>query len=422
MNALNTIQHDWESDSATRPLGVSLLGIDRGLENTLRFFFSARCRNHFYVEPEGAHADIVIIDLDSQKGKKIWAAHVERNSNRPAILLSMTETEIDGAQVIAKPLRVSTLQNALDHGREQLQQQSKVLRLPTAKSPEQRKSSAQPEAVVEAPRPDPQAQEKEEAPAQNLLSFGKPQKKALSQSSGKGLSEKASHFFIGSAPDIDPADPQQLRKAQYDPRNFFVGRVLRAFHLAKEKNRSISLKYDRGSFTFFPEDKKVLVWMQERQLRTLAALPVDDGKLTISELDVGPGSDLDQNDPQHDLDALVWRLALVACRGRFPADTDPHAPVTLKHWPNLTRLQSFPHALRIAALWSQESHSLLDTAKLLDIPQRYVFSFYSAANLIGLASAAPRASEPAPAQQPSVRKREKRNILGRIVRHLRLFG
>jgi hypothetical protein len=42
-------------------------------------------------------------------------------------------------------------------------------------------------------------------------------------------------------------------------------------------------------------------------------------------------------------------------------------------------LQPIPHALRIAALWATRGASLIDTSRLLDIPQRYVFAFYNAA-------------------------------------------
>ncbi len=79
------------------------------------------------------------------------------------------------------------------------------------------------------------------------------------------------------------------------------------------------------------------------------------------------------------LDQLLWRTGLETAIGRLPAGTDPHKTVYLKHWPNLTRMESVPHGIRIAALWATQGAGLLETSELLKIPQRYVFAFYSAA-------------------------------------------
>jgi hypothetical protein len=58
---------------------------------------------------------------------------------------------------------------------------------------------------------------------------------------------------------------------------------------------------------------------------------------------------------------------------------DLKRPVYLKHWPNLTRVQRTPNAMRVAALWATRGAGLVETAELLKIPQRHVFAFYSAA-------------------------------------------
>jgi hypothetical protein len=40
--------------------------------------------------------------------------------------------------------------------------------------------------------------------------------------------------------------------------------------------------------------------------------------------------------------------------------------------------------MRIAALWNQRPGTVFDIAKALNVPQRYVFSFYTAANTLNL--------------------------------------
>jgi hypothetical protein len=112
------------------------------------------------------------------------------------------------------------------------------------------------------------------------------------------------------------------------------------------------------------------------------------------------------------LEALEWDVALWASRGRLPRGTHLDHPVRLRCWPNLTRLAVPPEAMRIAGLWSRGSISLRDTVRVLGIPQRYVFAFYSACQALGLveqlalpslalaARLAPLAADPAQAAPP----------------------
>jgi hypothetical protein len=202
--------------------------------------------------------------------------------------------------------------------------------------------------------------------------------------------EKSGRTVVSLVSDRDTGGQQRPEEAQFNPEKYLVDRVLSAYQLAKEKNRAVCLKHDFGSITLFPGDHRVLVWMPEQYLSSLAASPVDDESLSVSELTMGPSSGLNPLDPQYDLDALLWKLTLIASRGRFPAGTDLHAPVVLKSWPDLSRLQSVPYASRIADMWHRNPRSLLATANVLDIPPRYVFSFYSAAHMMGLADTVQR--------------------------------
>lgn len=398
MNFGSSIQHNWESNDANRPLGVALRGVDHGLENTLRFFFIARCQNSFYLEPEGARADLVIIDFDGTKGKEYWESHSMQNPGCPAILLSQIGAAVEGAELVTKPLRVKTLQRALDNVRKHLGGQSRGMARPQSdRVPSTPQVPSPVPAAAEASKASMESEETESRVAQARVRPSNNARDAASRDPGMWLNEKWSHAFIGMTPDINARDPRQLEEAQYDPEQFLVSRLLRAYHLAKEKKCAVCLKHERGSFTVFSGDRRVLVWMPEQHVHSLAASPVDDESLSILELGIGPNSGLNPLDPQHDLDALLWKLTLIACRGRFPLGTDPHAPVVLKSWPDLTRLQAIPHASRIAALWHRTPNSLLGTAKMLDIPQRFVFAFYSATHLMGLSAAVPRRSATAPA-------------------------
>jgi hypothetical protein len=89
-------------------------------------------------------------------------------------------------------------------------------------------------------------------------------------------------------------------------------------------------------------------------------------------------------DNVYDLENFIWTSMLLTSAGRLHRNIDLPKRVMLKHWPNLTRLEPFPHVVRISALWANDPLNMLEGAHNLDIPQRYVFSFYNAACSLGL--------------------------------------
>jgi hypothetical protein len=78
-------------------------------------------------------------------------------------------------------------------------------------------------------------------------------------------------------------------------------------------------------------------------------------------------------------EAFIWTTSLLTSRGRLLENTNINKTIGLKSWPNLTRIESFPHVMNIAAVFSKKPGSLMEVAKWLNIPQCYVFAFYNAA-------------------------------------------
>lgn len=91
-----------------------------------------------------------------------------------------------------------------------------------------------------------------------------------------------------------------------------------------------------------------------------------------------------------DMQAFIWLIALWCSRRRIPQGFDITSPIFLNQWPNLSRLEPIPHAVRIAALIYEQPRTLTDVAKQLGIEQRYVFAFFSACKSIGIADISKR--------------------------------
>ena len=89
------------------------------------------------------------------------------------------------------------------------------------------------------------------------------------------------------------------------------------------------------------------------------------------------------------LDAFAWLCALMSSRGRLPAGLDRAAPVRLRRWPNLTRLEPVPHAIELAAHWVAAPVSIEALTRTAGVEPRFVHAFHNAASALGLFETAP---------------------------------
>jgi hypothetical protein len=230
------------------------------------------------------------------------------------------------------------------------------------------------------------------------------------------LIEQEARLFVGNLSDIDAADPEQIESAGYDSSNYFQGYLQRAIAEANSENHRVDMETPSGVITALPNSRHILVALTENQLRSLSRVPLLHD-ITLNQGDVGSDT-RGAKKSSVNVDSLLWRVALWGARGRFPVGTDLAAPIYLKHWPNMTRLTIFPYAMRIAALWVNQPYSLLETAKMLGIPQRYVFSFYSATNALGLAAVSQRSVDRLVLPQAAQQHKE-HSLFGRILATLR---
>ncbi len=83
-------------------------------------------------------------------------------------------------------------------------------------------------------------------------------------------------------------------------------------------------------------------------------------------------------DTTYSMESFIWTASMLTSRGRLPQQININDKIKLKHWPDLTRVEQIPHAVRIAAVFYKHPGNLLEVANWLHIPQRYVFAFYNA--------------------------------------------
>jgi len=206
--------------------------------------------------------------------------------------------------------------------------------------------------------------------------------------------------LVGEAADVDPAEARATESLFFKPDAYLCGHLLSAIELANEQNAPIAVMTDSGRIVVCTDKNVAIAGMSETTLRWLASVRLPASSVTLRVDPEGCPGEPENMELRRGTNALLWMAMLWAARGRVPEGTSLDAPVRLVGWPNMTRLLLFPHCLRIAALWAERSVSLLETARLLGVPQRFVFSFYTAADALGLVET-PLTEEVPVARQPT---------------------
>jgi hypothetical protein len=393
------------SGQEDRRLKIAAVGMDERMQNALSLFFKGPGKNSCILVEEN-FAELSIVDLDGYGSKGLLEKHMQQYPDRPVILLSLQEQNMNGAIFVRKPLNPKQLMSALDKVKAQLSSNAQAA------------SSTQSSNEQQADIQDGAAQRSLDSAANQSVKSTAPKSNRKTHKAAMGLDERSAKAFIGSAHDIDPNDGKQASAAQYNPKDFFQYHLKRAFFLAESKVKPVLLETEQGTMTFSPGSKPIRVEMSDQWLRSLSVVPIIDGAVSISLMNGNQVLHEDAPPVLVSREEMLWKTALWASRGRVPVGSSFTTPVYLRRWPNMPRLLVFPHALRIAALWVSKPHSLINTAEVLNVPQRYVFAFYSAAHAIGLAASTERAVDTL-FEPPPEHPHRRRSLFNRILNHLK---
>ncbi|MES9923420.1 MAG: hypothetical protein ABW152_04995 [Candidatus Thiodiazotropha endolucinida] len=374
------------------PTRLAAIGMDQRQRNALHMIFSSRC-NKRYVLTEEASSEICILDLDSFGGDQKWKEFRERHPDWPLILVSINSLEISDRHTlfVQKPIPVERLIAAIETHRRNL------VTVDTDSEP----------AIDDIHCND----------IKPIPGEVRARRKAVStRRAALLMSESQEQVFVGTSPDIDPEDPDHVDKIFYKPEHYLQGLAQQALNQAVRYNQNINIQGPWPEITLDIVSNKIWVSASDRQLRPYSTMPDTTLEVQLNPVKTDWTPPVDAT--EHSFQSFIWQLALWASRGRIPAGTNIHQPIYLRRWPNFTRLIITPYAMPIASLWAEQPRSLLDTASALNIPQRYVFAFYSAASAVQLAGETRRAVDTLIAP-PAVRRSKLRGLFGSLLDRLR---
>lgn len=367
------------TEGLLEPVKVAAPWMDERSHGMLREFFRVGLKSRcVLVEPERAQA--IIIDVDRGDATRRLHEARQRWPDAPVIELSVNHT--DQALFVRKPLRPKGMARALQSVRRRLHLHDD----PVTESV----GSDTADPVTESP---PVAAAKPIAPRGPVPEPG-----------------TESHY-VGQANDLDPDAPDTWYRAFYDPDEYFQGHLTQAVSMAQTAARSVAMTGLWGSWIIPPDNGPVLqLSMPDHHLRSLCLATMGARDVRFELIDDAPPADAT---PRVNRDSLLWKVTLWTARGRVPKGTPLDEPVYLRHWPDLNTLLVTPDAMRIAALWLNHPISIRSLAAHLSVPQRHVFSFYSACAAIGLAGPARRASDTL-VDAPRINTTGMRNLIGRL--------
>lgn len=426
---------------------------DVGTHNkaVLDFFFAKLGQHTFSRVDTQEEANVLIIDYDYPPARQRYEEEFQE-WHKPAIVLSISPVEINEAIWLAKPLTSRALMDAAE------QVQAKLLEIPAEVEVTQEAS----EQVAEDPQVVEQLR-KEQAAIKRAASLQRPEIKPLDEapvniplvSNGPATQsvpgteddtpveetpdESASvskpvvdaplseaeqkarwQLLCGEMEDVDPSSDLSTLHAED---SFFLSSLKDAVRLARQCQQGVLLNFPQSRIYVLPEIHRVFCGIPTHSPEFESFIKEcnasDGGKMHIlSTQEIHELNDMiaQHTEALYDLESFVWSSSLLSAQGLLSRELSPSKAVGLKHWPSLTRLEHFPHVLPIAALWSAESQSAFDIARSLNVPQRYVFSFYNAASALGLIEQDP---EKLIKKQPTSRTTEApRGLFSRLLKRL----
>jgi len=194
--------------------------------------------------------------------------------------------------------------------------------------------------------------------------------------------------LCGTHPDADytPSDLKDIRNTGYNCESHLEGSLIAALRLSKQTHQAVQVKYEPYDFFMFYEEGLIISKLDPKspEFTMLCANAVRPGQINLHILDSEHSKKIQDNlenrqDSAFELESFIWTVCLVSSQGRLPTSFEYERPYLLKHWPNFTRMENFPFAMKIAALWHYEANKLSEVAEKLEIPQRYIVAFYNAA-------------------------------------------
>lgn len=385
------------------PFRIAVIGMDARAHAALDLAFQKLGKGCATLA-EPANAEGFIFNMDVFDAHTRWQHYRTKFPEHPTIIVSMKDPGMEGTVYVAKPLSMPNLIQAIAQLRTG---SNKARNTVTPKGNSATKIAGRGNS--------------------GLYKYGKPVLVPLTPVIHELNEHKGYEEYCGTARDVDLSDKHERSKIFYNPEGSLQGVLETAWRQAMAKDNAVilAIKIDEiwESITLLSGIDKVVTTMDDKQLCYLCTSPLYCVATRLLYPNASKTRELEQqalvSSHSGAMESFFWKIALWTAHGRLPEDTKVMQPVRLKRWPNFTRLVVTPGALSMAALLNDKAMPLALLAKVMGLPQRYIFSFYSAARSLKLIVTESANAQPDSIQQKRNQQHLHHNLFGRILQKLK---
>ncbi len=238
--------------------------------------------------------------------------------------------------------------------------------------------------------------------------------------------EKRLHLLCGDTK--KPLENKDTKISYYTLKQHMLAILLKQTQTAKREGKNVlRLKYNDVVIVINIKDDSIYCnyLLNDEAFADFCFNTINPDNVKVHELDyneikIYKNESIKNPEKVHSFEAFIWSVSLLTSRGRLLENTDLNKKIRLKVWPDLTRIESFPYVINIAAMLNKKPSSLKDIPRDLEIPSCYVYAFYNAAmalNMIELNSSNLQ-STTASFTPASLKKKENQGVVGKLLRKL----
>ncbi len=196
--------------------------------------------------------------------------------------------------------------------------------------------------------------------------------------------QKRWNLLCGELDNISSNDLKNNEAYVYNSENYFHGTLIAGLRLAKQTRQVVQVKYEPYQFYICHDEFLVFSPLapDSDDYIKLCSTKVKPGQVNLHILTSPESADIRERihsdaNFTYDLEYFIWTSCLLTSQGRVPSSLNCEDSYLLKHWPNFTRIENFPFAMKIAARWQKRPYKITEIAKEMDIPLRYIIAFYN---------------------------------------------
>lgn len=203
----------------------------------------------------------------------------------------------------------------------------------------------------------------------------------------------------------------------YNIENYFQGTLIAGLRLAKQTKQVVQIKYAPHQFYICYDEDLIFsaIAPDSDEYVELCSKKVKPGQVNLHILTSSESTELRKKiltdiDFTYDLESFIWTNCLLTSRGRVPSILEYELKYLLKYWPNFTRIENFPHTMKLAARWQKKPYTIVEIINETDIPLRYVIAFVNGALGLGLFETNPSIIE----QKSAIKSVKKNGLIARL--------